>query len=78
MTLPARVEYRVSIVGIVYASVGAEKLGGGSCPNRGPTAVSSSTLSHCLAMVSSRAGLRYQLWIFRLRILHKIDSIVIL
>ena len=62
----------------VYASVGAEKLGGGSCPNRGPTAVSSSTLSHCLAMVSSHAELRYQLWIFRLRILHKIDSIVIL
>ena len=35
------------------ASVGAEKLGGGSCPNRGPTAVSSSILYHCLAMVSS-------------------------
>ena len=62
----------------VYASVGPEKLGGGSCPNRGPTAVSSSTLSHCLAMVSSHAGLRHQLWIFRLRVLHKIDSVVIL
>ena len=42
----------------MHASVGAEKLGGGSCPNRGPTAVSSSTLSLCLAMVSSHAGLR--------------------
>ena len=62
----------------VCASVGAEKLGGGSCPNRGHTAVSSSTLSHCLVMVSSHAGLRYQLWIFRLKVLHKIDSIVIL
>ena len=39
----------------VYAGVGAEKLGGGSCPSRGPTTVSSSTLSHCLAMVSSHA-----------------------
>ena len=62
----------------VYANVGAEKLGGGSCPNRGPTAVSSSILSHCLAMVSSHAELRYQMWIFRLRVLHKIVSIVIL
>ena len=48
----------------VYAIVGAEKLGGGSCPNRGPTAVSSSTLSHCLALVSFHARHRYQLWIF--------------
>ena len=57
----------------VYASVGAEKLGGGSCPNRGRTAASSSTLS-CHPMVSTHAGLRYQLWIF----FHQIDSIVIL
>ena len=47
----------------VHASVGAGKLGGGSCPNRGPTAVSSSTLSHCLALVSFHARHRYQLWI---------------
>ena len=39
----------------VYAGVGVEKLGGGSCPNRGPSAVFSSTFSHCLAMVSSHA-----------------------
>ena len=31
----------------VYAGIGAGKLGGGSCPNRGPTAASSSTLFHC-------------------------------
>ena len=37
----------------VYARVGAEKLGGRSCPNRGPTA---STVSHCPAIVSSHAG----------------------
>ena len=67
MTSLARVEDRVSIVCIVYASVGAEKLGGGSCPNRGHTTVSSSILSYCLAMVSTHAPeLRYQLWIFRL------------
>ena len=53
----------------VYAGVGAEKLGGGSCPNRGPTDGSSSTLSHSLAMVSSHARLHYHLWIFRLRVL---------
>ena len=58
----------------VFAGVGAEKLGGGSCPNRGPTAVSSSTPSHCPAMVSSNAGLRYQLWISRVRIVYKIIS----
>ena len=40
----------------VCASVGAEKLGGGSCPNRGPTAVSSSTLSHCLARFRPTPG----------------------
>ena len=46
-----------------------KKLGGGS----------SSTLSHCLPMVSTHAlRLRFQLWIFRLRVLHKIDSIGIL
>ena len=56
----------------VYAGVGAEKLGCRSCPNRGPTAVSSSTLSHCPARVSSHAGLRHQLWISRPRILYKI------
>ena len=57
--------------------VGADKLGGGSCPNRVPTAVSS-TLSHYLAPVSSHAGVRNQLRIFRLRVSHKIDSNVIL
>ena len=60
----------------MHAGVDAEKLGGGSCPNRGPTAMSSSTLSHCLATVSSHAGLRYQLWIFSLRLQHNKNSIV--
>ena len=60
----------------VYAGVGAEKLGGGSCPKRGPTAVSSSTLSQCLAMVSSHAGLHYQLWISRLNTLSNNNNLV--
>ena len=74
----AKVEDCVSIVRVCTPVLALRSLKVESCPNRGPTAVSSSTLSHCLAMVSSHAGLRYQLGIFRLRVLHKIDSIVTL
>ena len=77
MRLRARVEDRVSIVGMCTPVLGLKNLEVGLVQTVVPL-VSSSILSHCLAMVSSHARLRNQLWIFRLRILYKIDSIVIL
>ena len=56
----------------VYVGVREEKLGDGSRPNRGSTGVSSSTVSHRPATVSSHVVLCYELWISRLGTLSEI------
>ena len=71
MRSPTKVEDRASIVG----RCAAELVIRSSWPDRGPTAVSSPKFHHCLAMVSSHAGLRNQLWISRLKFLHNKNSI---
>ena len=68
---PAKVEGRTSIVGWCTPELVLRNSEVDPVQTVVPLLLSSSTLSHCLAMVSSHTGLRNQLWIFRLRTLQE-------
>ena len=78
MRSPAKVEGRVSIVGVCTPVLALRNLEVDPVETVVPLLCPHQLFPIVLPWFRPTQRLRYQLWIFRLRVLHKIDSIVVL